>query len=219
MKKINLALFSLALIFLSGCITIIEKYTINADGSGSMEYLIDMSELYGMMSAMSDSSNEVNTDDLDKTMREALPGLQEISGISNIRLSGDITKYIAGIRFDFANGIALNKAMAVLLEGESTASENFSYVDIKRKTFTRYSLTSEDLNKEAILGNEDVDPETLKMILESMKYKIIVDFDKKVKKVSTLADYTIEKDTVRIETNFSEIFDNPETLKTVIKTR
>jgi len=52
-----------------------------------------------------------------------------------------------------------------------------------------------------------------------MKYSISVTFEKPVKKVTTLATYTKEDNVVLVETNFSQIFDNTEILKTIIKTK
>jgi hypothetical protein len=219
MKKLSLFALVAALSFLTGCITIIEKYTLNKDGSGTMEYFIDMSELYQMMASFSDSTGEMESPEIDQSMREMLPGLENIEGISNIELTGDTAKYAAGIKFDFKNPNALNQAMNVLFKGEKSGTDELKYIDINGKTFTRYSLTSADFNKEELLGSEELDAETMKSVLESMKYKIIINFSKPVKKVNTLVAYTIEENTVSMETNFSEIFDKKDFLKTIIKTK
>ncbi len=219
MKKLGLIGVSVTFLLLTGCITIFEKYTIKADGSGTMEYLIDMSEMYEMMASFSDSTESMETDEIDKSMRESLPLLNSIDGVSNAVLTGDAAHFIAGIKFDFKNATALNKALAIVLEGEETAGKEIQYVAIKGKKFTRFSNTSKEFNKEELLGSQELDKETTKMMLESMKYKISVTFEKTVKKVTTLATFTKEGKTVDVESNFSQIFDNTEILKTVIKTR
>jgi hypothetical protein len=219
MKKLRILGVAFALTFLSGCITIIEKYTINADGSGTMEYVIDMSEMYEMMASFSDSAQEPESIELDKSLRDALPVLNTIDGISKVELTGDVSRYIAGIKFDFKNVQALNKALGVILEGEANTGTETQYVSLKGKTFTRFSLTSKDFNKEELLSSQELDEETTKMMLESMKYQISITLEKPVKKVTTLAHYTMEDNTVLIDSDFSQIFDNTEVLKTVIKTK
>jgi len=219
MKKISLIGVSIALLFLTSCITIFEKYTINANGSGTMEYLVDLSKMYEIMASLTDSVEDVQTDEIDKSWREALPQLNSIEGISNVQLSGDPAKYIAGIKFDFKNVQALNKALAIVLEGDETEKKDIQYVAIKGKTFTRFSTTSKEFNKEELLGSEGLDEETTRMMLADMKYKISVNFEKKVKKVTTSSTYTKDDHTVNIEASFSDLFDNADFLKTVIKTR
>jgi hypothetical protein len=219
MKQIYLLVVVMGLLFLTGCITIIEKYNIHKDGSGSMEYIIDMSEMYEMMASFSDSTDENQTNDLDQSLRAALPELINMEGISNVELTGDISRFIAGIKFDFKDAESLNLALAAILEGEESSGIPVKYIEINGKNFTRFSLTSKEFNKEALLDSQEFDAETAKSILESMKYKISVSFEKKIKKVTTLADYTLEDKAAVIETNFSEIFDNADILKTTIKTR
>jgi len=209
----------MALLFLTGCITIFEKYKFNKDGSGSMEYIIDMSELYEMMGAFSDSTEEIETSDMDVTLREALPELEKIPGITKVELTGDITKYVAGIRFDFKDVIALNKALAIVLENEEGSVAVVKYVEFNGKTFIRNGQTSHEFNKEDLLGSEELDEESTKMIMEGMKYNISVEFQKPVKKVTSLANYTIENNSVTVEATLSEIFDNSDFMKTTIKTK
>jgi len=219
MRKLLLFSFSASLLLLTSCITIFEKYKINADGSGTLEYIIDMSEMYEMMAAFSDSTEEMDMSSFDESMQGALPGLNAINGISNIELTGTPSKFISGVKFDFNNSDALNKAMAVLFMNEENTSDDAKYVEIKGKNFTRFGLTSKDFNKEALLGAEEMDEETMKTMLESLKYKVSVEFEKPVKKVTSIAVFIQEKNSVSIETNFSEIFDNADYLKTVIKTK
>jgi hypothetical protein len=219
MKKIGLITLLAFLILFTSCITIIEKYKINKNGSGTMEYIIDMSEMYEMMSAFSDSSSAADNPEIDQSMKAVLPGLMSMEGISDVELTGDITKYIAGIRFSFDNIKSLNKAMGLLLKEADSSSEDMKYVDFRKKQFTRYSLTADEFDKEKILGSHELDPETMKSVLESMKYKIIVSFEKPVKKVSAFAQYTQEGNTVTIEANFSDIFDKPDILQAIIKTK
>ena len=216
MKKFILPTLIAFLLILPGCITIFEKYTINRDGSGSMEYLIDMSELYEMMAAFSDSAEEAEPVDY---MTDIVPEFNAIPGITNVALTGDPEKYLSGIRFDFKDVETLNKALSILFKSSESPGETGKYVEIKRKTFTRYSLTSEEFNKDAFQGSEEIDEETMEKVLESMKYNIEVHFEKPVRKISTKAPYTVEGNTVTIETTLADIFNREDFLKTIIKTK
>jgi hypothetical protein len=219
MKKLSLVALTIGLLLLTGCITVIEKYTINKNGSGTMEYIIDMSEMYEMMATFSDSTEDMETAEIDQSMRDAIPGLNSLDGITNVVLTDDSSKYIAGVKFDFKDVKALNQALAVLFKGKENPSTEVKYVEIKGKTFTRYNLTSDEFNKETLPGTEEIDAETMKMVLESMKYKISVNFAKPVRKVTTLANYTVEENRVTVESNFAELFDKVNILKTIIKTK
>jgi hypothetical protein len=219
MKKLSLVALTIGLLLLTGCITVIEKYTINKNGSGTMEYIIDMSEMYEMMATFSDSTEDTETAEIDQSMRDAIPGLNSLDGITNVVLTDDSSKYIAGVKFDFKDVKALNQALAVLFKGKENPSTEVKYVEIKGKTFTRYNLTSDEFNKETLPGTEEIDAETMKMVLESMKYKISVNFAKPVRKVTTLANYTVEENRVTVESNFAELFDKVNILKTIIKTK
>jgi len=219
MRKLILISLYASLLLFSGCITIFEKYKINADGSGSLEYIIDMSEMYEMMAAFSDSTEEMEMGDFEDSMKELLPGLNSISGISNAELTGDVSKYISGIKFDFQNSEALNNAMALLFTDGDSQTEKVKYVEIKGKTFTRFGYTSSEFNKDELLGSEELDEETMTSLLESMKYNISVNFERTVKKVKKEKKDQLEDNTVTIEANFSQIFDKPDYLQTIIKTR
>lgn len=221
MKTMKILVLCTALIFLGSCITIIEKYTLNKDGSGTLEYLIDMSELYSMMAAFSDSSGDMSNMELDQPMREALPVLEKIPGITGVELAGSKDNYTTGIKFNFSDAAALNKALSVVLSENNEGSEgDKTYVAIKGKTFTRFGLTSSEFDKDALLGEtEGMDEETMNSVLESMKYRISVNFGKPVKKVDTSASYTIEDKTVTVEANFKEIFATRDLLKTTIRTK
>jgi hypothetical protein len=219
MKIFKLFAILTGLALLSGCITVYEKYTIHKNGSGTLEYTIDMSEMYEMIAAFADSSEETESMGLGQAMLDAIPAISNIDGISNAELTGDTSKYITGVKFDFKNAAALNKAIEILFEGADAATGETKYVEIKGKTFTRLSQTSREFNKEALLGSGELDEETLKSMLESMKYNISVTFDRGVKKVTTEAEYTLEDNTVSIETDLSKMFDNADILNTTIKTK
>ncbi len=208
------------LLFLNSCLTVYEKYTLNRDGSGAMEYIIDMSELHSMMQAFSDSSGEgTNPMEIAQSFKEILPGLQDIPGITNVRLTGDADDYIYGIKYDFRDQDALNHAMAVILGSSDTTG--IRYVEIKKKRFIRYPLTSDEITGNDLFAGQDSSSNSLaQKILDEMFYNISVTFPKRVKKVESMAETTQDKNnTVTVRATFSQILNNSEFLRTEIKTR
>lgn len=222
MKK---CLFPLVFLFLmttfSSCLTIYEKYTINKDGSGSFEYIIDMSELYSLLESMAGETDMegIEKTDINESFREMIPELRTIEGISNAQVKGDTDKYIFGISFDFSDDEALNRAMDLILDDKN--SENQKYVEIKRKKFIRFHKTSSDFSKEALLGEDDVSDESIMLgVLEGMKYRIEVNLPRKIKTIETKAEIIREdKNLVVIEANFNSLLEDVEHLKTFVKTK
>ncbi len=221
MKRIRyILLMILPLLFLSSCLTVYEKYTLNRDGSGTMEYLIDMSELQSLMQAFSDSTMEgMKSLEVDQSFREFIPGLRAIQGISNVRLTGDAAHYIYGIKYDFTGQEALNKALATILDEKNESSARF--VELKRKRFTRLPLTSSEFSSGGLFGgNDSTDNSMASRMLDAMDYNISVTFPKRVRKVKSDADISREGDrTVTIRATFNQIIQNSDFLKTEIKTR
>ena len=221
MKKILFLLLLVSAVFLSSCLTIYEKYTINKDGSGSFEYTIDMTELYRMMESFASEEDigNMNEKDLSRSFYELIPELNTIVGISNAEPTGTDQVYVFGLKFDFENQEALNRAMGMVLEDQGDQTTNF--VEISRKKFIRYHKTSREFSKEALLGEEGIGDESMvKGILEDMKYKIDVNFERKVKSVQTKAD-VVKKEgkEISIEANLNSMMEDSEYLKFVVKTK
>jgi len=213
--KVVKYLFFVSIVFLTSCLTIIEKYTLNADGSGTMEYIFDMSELYEMLQ-MYGSDSTLEAMNANELFEENLPELEKVNGITNVRLTGDQEKYIFGLAFDFSDEESLNKAMQVLVTDE-TSDQPKTFISIKRKKMVRYGDIGRNLNMDEFMGGgeEDIDPEMLKEMLTGMKYKLVFKTPGKVKKVITASEseilesgeavvtsdfYTLSKENGRMET-------------------
>jgi len=217
MKKSILFVLSALFLVLSGCITITEKYSFRKDGSGTMEYIIDMSELYAMMASFSDSTTEEMQ--MNESFEEVKAELESIDGISKVTLTGNPESYIMGIQYDFKDAVALNKAMNLLLnkEGEGTST----FVAWNKKSFTRYSILSDEFSKEALLGEtEGMDESMAESMLDGMKYKLVVSMPADIKTVETSAEYVQDdKRTVTVEAGFLKILNEKNYLQTEIKTK
>lgn len=214
MNKSLLISFILSAIFLSGCITIHEDYKFNKNGSGTMEYTIDMSKLLSMMQSFSESENSEDLQ-IDQSFIEATEELKSIKGISNVSLTGNNSEYIYGIKYDFTDIDVLNEAMSSILKQESHYSK---YISIDGKKITRHSVISDEFSFDKLKGKEEgeIDKETMQGIFEQMKYFITMNFQRPVKSVTTMADYNIKGKTIFLETNFAKILENKKNLETQI---
>jgi len=215
MNNLYRIFFVLGLFFLPGCITVYEKYTFNSNGSGTMEYLIDMSEFYTMMNSFSGSLPDEDIQ-IDQSFMEIAEELKNIKGVSNVQLTGNNQEYIFGIKYDFSDPPSLNRAMAFILQKKYDQVE---YLSIKGKNITRYSSISEEFSTEKIIGNEEneMDETMIKEIFEKMNYKIYMDFFRPVKSVVTKANYTIDNNKLIVEANFGDILQNNKILETSIR--
>jgi hypothetical protein len=218
MKKLLLLLISVILVFLSGCITIFEEYKINSDGSGSMEYLVDMSELQKMMEIFSDSL-DISELNLSGSFTSAVPDLNIMKGIHNAELAGIAESFVFGIRFDFDDMESLNRALGLLFEDNENSTTRF--VGMKRRKFTRYDATSDDFSHKSMMKEGlDIDESVMKDILDRMQYKISMSFEKEIRKVRSSAGYQQKTDnSIIMKANFNQLLDEPDYLKTVVKTR
>ncbi|MGC9341583.1 MAG: hypothetical protein ACP5E3_02695, partial [Bacteroidales bacterium] len=95
------------------------------------------------------------------------------------------------------------------------------FVEKKRKRFIRYDAKSEEFSHEAMMEEGlEIDESVMKDILDKMKYKIAMNFERKIRRVKTDAEYNKESDfSIFLEANFNQMLDNPEYLKTIVKTR
>lgn len=219
LKKPNNIQFYLIIsliVLLSGCITVYEKYTFNSDGSGTMEYTIDMNDfLLTMQQAFSENQPDESLK-IDKSFEEAAYTLKSIEGISNIQITGNPEEFIFGIKYDFSNIDALNKAMSHILQKKSGQKE---YLSFKRKNITRHGVISEEFSRDRLFGKdeEELDEGMIKDIFGQIKYNISLSFPKPVKSVNTKASYTIDNKTVTLETDFGKLMDNNKLLETKIR--
>lgn len=218
MKKVALFILLFPLLLFSSCITIYENYIFNRDGSGTMEYRVDMSELRSMMELFSDS---LDMEDLNLagTFTVSITELGALKGIGNVSDAGDAGNFIFGVRFDFENTDALNQALGLLFENNEATDTRF--IDKKRRKFIRYDATSDEFSHEAMLQEGvDIDESVMKDILDKMKYSISMNFESRIRRVKSNAEYQMDgKNSVRIEANFNQMLDEEDYLETMIKTR
>jgi hypothetical protein len=168
---------ALGLLFtLTGCLTIEEHYTFKKNGSGTMEYVVDMSELGEML-----KSFDALTEDKDKPkedlgmldLKENLEKLSSIPGISKVKLKKE--EWVQRISFRFNDLSALNSALNVLLPDSSGEAHRFFAWEGSTLVRTNNRHAQElgaglGQQEEALEGEEGGDL-NMGALLSMMKYK------------------------------------------------
>jgi len=144
LKNLFLAVLTLSVTALTGCLHIIEEATFNNNGSGSYKMTLDMSEMKGMMdmfkgmggdsTAMNmggDSSAIHGTGDYTPPAEAAAPAedpmgglgeqmssvaetLKGVQGISSVVEIKDTSNFNFGYSFNFSDMAALNRALKII---------------------------------------------------------------------------------------------------------
>jgi hypothetical protein len=224
MHRLLLLLLAVGTLSLSGCLHILEEVTIKNNGSGTYKMTLDMSEIKGMMDALSGmegmESDSTAIAGGEGGMEEANPmsqmgdeissvasTLEGVKGLSNVLEIKDTTNFQFGYAFDFEDVAALNRALKVINK-EKYDSKSEEVFKFSGKSFER--LATADLGEEikkALSENEMEDEEgsmeMVKMFFSDMTYKQVYHFpDRQVKKSSN---------------SLSELSDDDHTLTITIK--
>ena len=216
MKKSFAALCIALVVSFSSCITIEESYTFKSNGSGSMKYTIDMSEMSSLL-AMAAEEEGANPMGQDMSFVEIADRLNEIEGISGATAIENKEKYLYGLNFKFQNLNALNRALNKILIDDPQA-EIHTFFKETDGVITRTHLMTKDMNTSDLLG-EDESSEYAMQIMESMAYRLKFEFKKPVKAIYSSASAKIggnKNREVVIQANFKELSEDIQTLSTSI---
>lgn len=179
---------------LTGCITIEENYSFKKNGSGTMTYVIDMSEMGSMIESMGEGEKkEGEAGDLgDMDMTNHADALKSIAGISKVKMDKG-KKWIQKLSFTFKDVAALNRALNQLMPDSSGTSHEFFKWDGGTLVHTgnrhAYEISStmaneavaEDAGDEGDEGDEDgTGGFDMSSMLSSMKYKYSFKFQEAV---------------------------------------
>lgn len=209
MKRSRLLGLFLLFIAFTGCITIEENYTFKKDGSGTMEYVVDMSELGEMMKAfenMGDKKDGKADDSMDGLdLKDELAALKAVPGIKKVKVN-DKDKFVQKLTFAFADVTALNAALNLLLEDSTGGAHTF--FTWEGNTLVR---TNNDHAKQIGMGMGKEDPADttdMSQMLEAMKYKYSFAFAEEIAGTSAAEAMTKESPNgkqVKLGTDFSAI--------------
>lgn len=217
MQKYIFRFFLLCIaLHLSSCLTFTEKYTFKKNGSGSMEYIIDMGEISSLLTLGKE-------DEFDP--REVVPfssfqdKLIAIKGISSVETLEDNENFLYKISFKFSGLDPLNKALNTLLHDESEPFHTF--FEQKENVITRNHLFSERFSVDQLLGEEE-SSSYAKAILESVTYELDFSFKNSVKVVYSSSDASIKgkkNREVTIKSSLLDLSADSSALKTSIVLR
>ena len=196
----------------SGCLTIEEHYVFKKNGSGNMEFVVDMSALAEMMDGLSkmggtEGSSDEGMGDMD--MASSADRLREIPGISKVKLNSKKT-FVQRVSFKFRDVTALNKALRILMPDSLDAEHDFFTWDGSTLVRTNNGHAME-LGED--MADDDADDrEQAEAFLKGMKYKYSFRF------ASTVADRTVAEGMsvdapspreLLLETDWSAIMTDP----------
>jgi hypothetical protein len=186
MRKFSLLLVSILLLFVANsCIKIEETYTFAKNGSGSMEYKVDMSEMMEKMQAlMGDAAGEMPANE-NSGFTKAKENLLTIPGISGIKMSEDAKKGIYSMSFKFKNIDALNKALNYLMMDKSPSDTDL-FTFIKKEGNKIHYQNTRNLSALSevteMMGGEDAEAmggaEAMAGAMESMTHTLTIKLPK-----------------------------------------
>lgn len=203
MKRLQKFILASGLLFLvllnSSCISIIEKYIFNSNGSGKYIFTVDLKEMTSLMASMGSMEDDTTIATMMTDLEKKSVELEKIKGVLNAKVNYNKETSEIEMSFLFSNIDALNQALSEYYkeEGELNAKQLIFITQDKNK-ITRTSLSKAD---EAFSASEGADEETfdmMKMMMAEAYTKTIMEFDTDIKSVSN-KDYEISSDTRSIE--------------------
>jgi hypothetical protein len=223
MFQLNLRALAVAamLVALTGCLTIEENYSFRKDGSGSMEYVVDMSEVGELMKTLSEmgqtegvsaSSDELGSLD----MEDEMAALKGLPGISRVKLDAK-KKWVQRLSFRFKDVDALNSALNVLMPDSSGLPHTFFRWEgttlVRTNNRHAHELGAGMARDEGPQeGEEGAD---MAAFLEAMKYRYSFKFARDINETVTSARMNktaAGKREIKFDTDWSVIAEDREAL-------
>lgn len=205
----------IALLLLQGCLTIEENYTFRKDGSGTMEYVLDMSEIGHLMKGLpgKDKDGKAGDDGLGKMDLSLLKAkLATIPGISRVKMKQEEEGFIQRLSFRFKDLAGLNAALVHIMADSTTGPHEFFRWE--GATLVRTS-NGHARGLGGNMGGETGDSTDLAGMLETMHYKFSFSFPEDVEASSVAAGMnteTVGARQVRFNTDWSVITKDPAAL-------
>ena len=210
-----------ALVLFTGCLTIEENYTFRKNGSGTMEYVVDMSQLGEMIKGLGEMGEEGdgtldNAGGMD--MSGEVATLKGLPGISKVKLNSK-DEWVQRISFAFKDIDALNAALNTLMPDSTGIQHRFFYWEgstlVRTNNRHAYELGSSMMRDDNGDGMGDEDGLDLGAMVGSMKYHYSFKFAEDITS-TTVADGVIRENKglreVVIDTDFGVIGRDPNAL-------
>ena len=129
MKKVLFILFSICTLALTGCIEIIDDLTINADGSGSFRYTVNLSsskvKVNSVLALDTLGGKKVpNKTEIEQMILDFKSQLNKEPGISNVQADIDLSHFLVKLSCDFKNVQALQAGIKNTIGNLSKSGPN-----------------------------------------------------------------------------------------------
>jgi hypothetical protein len=206
---------SALVLLLTGCLTIEENYTFKKNGSGTMEYVIDMSalaELMKSMQEMGDKSAKKDDGLGEMKMDGKADELKKLPGIKKVKLKQEKDGFVQRISFSFQDLDALNGALNVLMPDSTGKKENFFRWEGNTLVRTN-NRHAEEMGSD--MGDEENDSLNMTGMLQSMQYKYSFAFANEVTGTDVVEGMNKETPSpkkVALNTDWSVIMKDPKAL-------
>lgn len=185
MKKqiISILFVVAATLLLIGCVVKQEVY-FKKDFSGSYKYTFDFTEYVAYMGEEAEDSTMMKNEDFEEYLGTVKAALNQIEGISNLKIVNDADNGLVYFTYDFAHITALNAAMKYSTYMDTEPLENAPYFEQKKKTLTfiRHATPQEEPAEGE--GEEDTS-----YMNDMFKWEFVIEFEADMKK------YDVQKDT------------------------
>lgn len=206
-KTLPWALMSLVLL-LHGCLTIEENYVFKKDGSGTMEYVFDASEMGKLLKGFPGSEDDKDGPK-ENDLGAKLGALRTIPGIDKVKYKKEQEGWVQRMSFRFADITALNAALNELVPDSSAAAPH-EYFRWEGSTLVR--TTGYETGDMSSMGGSG---DSATAILKQMRYTFDLRFADELGEVSVAEGMTKEPDgtkRVKLGTDWSVIKDDPSAL-------
>lgn len=204
------------LALITGCLTIEENYTFKKNGSGTMEYVVDLGALGELMKSMKemgdkDAKKDGGMDELD--LADEVDKLKSVPGIKKVKMKQEKDGFVQRISFSFKDIDALNGALNVLMPDSTGKKENFFRWEGNTLVRTN-NRHAEELGGD-MSDKEDNDSLDMTGMLRSMQYKYSFAFADEVTGTDVVEGMTKESPSakkVALSTDWSVIMKDPRAL-------
>jgi hypothetical protein len=218
----RILLATIPLITFTGCLTIEEHYTFNKKGGGTMQYIVDLSELGSLMESFGDAADGDKGKDEGfgaMDMGAQVEAIKSIPGIGKVKLDTK-TKWVQKLSFSFKDVNALNGALNQLMRDSSGVRHEFFRWDGKTLVRTNnahaYELGAGMAKGDGDGGGSTEEGELdMSMMLASMKYKYSFKFAEPIASCEQAEGVNMERpkpNTVALDTDFAVISRDPKAL-------
>lgn len=201
-----------ALFLLQGCLTIEENYVFKKDGSGSMEYVVDMSEMADLLKDLPGDGSKKGLGPDNADMDAQLAQLGSLPGIKKVKLKKEKDGFIQRMSFRFADIGALNAALNTL-KPDSTGAKH-EYFRWDGNTLVR-TTDAQTRKMTSGMGGGTGDSTDASGILKMMHYKFDLRFADELADVQVAEGMVKEPDGsrhIKLDTDWSLIDKDPAAL-------